>query len=971
MNGFSGMKTIFGTLLLSGVATLFSAASLGQEEAAAADDAPLTANELAAPVGVSDAADAAPAEPPQGEQPLGVRRPVVGATRDAELWFTFSKSKWETVLTWLSGTAELSLEYDNFPPGTFTYSDPSRSYTVTEALDVINLGLMKRGFVIVRRGRSLQLIDLEAPLVEKMISEIAEVVSPEELDRRGAHDIVSCVLPLGSMTPDAARDELELMKGPWGQVRVLDSARQVRVTETAGKLRAIRDVLESTASADSSVIELELEHRGAEDLLQLARPLLGLEPGENVNDEIRISVSLYGDLIMATGDAAKLKLLETIVTKRDKPLPEIASTDGTEVALPVFQTHFLRNADTASAFDVLQTMLADIPDTRVGLDPKTKAVLVRARPETQEFVANIISRLEGEGQQFEVIPLRQLKPSEAMLTVNQFFQKDDEDGGDGPIVGGDELTGRFWVRGSAQEIADVKKLMSELEGGDALSGMDDRIRILPYSGRSAQDAVEQVREIWRVTGRRNEIRTRTPSRGEQGIGLPERRIPRQPIETDDAEEEAASLEAAPANATEVRATDRSDYHFVTDRDEEGTVEATAAGPSSTVTSRTSEPNASDIIVQHSPAGMVIASEDTEALNAFESLLNSVATPSMTSSDLPTIFWLKFAKADVTAELVANVLGGSESTLTSAVDSATGGGLTGMINMFGGGGGGGSQQSSSKSFLTATGSVTMVPEMRLNALIVQASEIDLQMIEMILEKVDRVESPENIETTPQPQLIPVIYQDAAEVADVVKSIFASRMQSSEQGGGGGGGGRGGGQPSPQDFLNAIRGGGRGGRQQTPVSEPTKISIAVATTSNSIVVIASPQDFLEIRALVDALDYPENQEVVRAIPVPGGLSSEALVQALESLLGTQVTTSTGDGSSNNSGGSTASGGNSAPSAADIQRRAEIFNRLRAGGAFGGGGPGGGRGGGPGGGRGGLFGGGRGGGPGGGGGAGGRGR
>ncbi len=160
----------------------------------------------------------------------------------------------------------------------------------------------------------------------------------------------------------------------------------------------------------------------------------------------------------------------------------------------------------------------------------------------------------------------------------------------------------------------------------------------------------------------------------------------------------------------------------------------------------------DIIIQFTPAGMLIASEDQEALDAFQTLFESLAAPSALQSELPTIIWLKYIKADVAAELISSVLGGGESSISSAVDSVTsgfGGGMLGLLGM----GGGSGDASTAKSVLTSTGSVNIVPDARLNALIIQANPIDLQMIELILEKIDIQESPEDIETVAKPALIP--------------------------------------------------------------------------------------------------------------------------------------------------------------------------------------------------------------------------
>ncbi|MCG8651799.1 MAG: general secretion pathway protein, partial [Pirellulales bacterium] len=798
------MKTIFAQLLLvPTLAGLPLASVMAQEatdaSAVAQDATPATVAETAAERTDDAAVPASPSDRPSATESDQAASTPAGATavqkmmdrrgtgnpNEPALWLNFSRADWKSVLEWFSDEAQLSLEYDQLPQGSLTYSDPARPYTISESLDVINLNLMKRGYALVRRGRSLQVIDLEADNAEKLISEIAELVKPEDLDRRGESDIVSCVFGLGSMTPDAAKEELPQMVGPWGRVIVLDSARQVKVTETASKLKAIRTLLATASSADSQVIELELVHRGADELLELARPLLGLEPGENVNDEIRISVSVYGDLILATGNPGKLSLLEAIVKKRDKPLPEADPNANEEAALPTFKTHFVSTADITTVFDVLQTMLSGQPDTRVGIDPNTKAIIARARPETQELIANTIAQMEGRGQDFKVITLKRLDPSQALLTINKFFGVTDE-GGDGPIVDGDPVTGRLWVRGTTEQIELVEKLIRELEGEDALSGLGDKVRLLPYTGRAAEDALDQIRGLWPVTGRSNRIHTRSPHRnGGSGRGIPERRVIREPDvqttppkdpptpATTEANHQADGKYQLITEPVQSNVPVQSDVPVGPDNPEDKDPQPEASTDQSDGASIAISVDGADIIVQMTPAGIIVASEDTEALNAFEALMSSIASPSALQSDLPTIFWLKYAKADVAAELISSVMGGSEGTLTSAVDTVTGGGFSGMLGLLGGGGGG-SDASSSKSILTATGSVSIVPDMRLNALIVQANAIDLQMIELILEKIDRQESPEDIETTAKPQLIPVIYQDANDVAEVVKSVFADRI-----------------------------------------------------------------------------------------------------------------------------------------------------------------------------------------------------
>ena len=883
----------------------------------------------------------APKRPTAPQRPASMPTGAVSLGNSADLSFNFSGVTWPAVLEWFADEADLALQLDQVPIGSWTFADPTRKYTVSEALDVINLALLKRGYCLVRRGRMLQVIDLEQQNADKLISELAELVRPEQLEERGKSDIVSCVFPLGSMTADAAKEELALMIGPWGRLIVLDSARQVKVTEAADKLIAIRDLLKQASTADTDVVEIVLEHRAADEILELARPLLGLEPGENSTEDIRISVGLFGDRLYAAGLPGKTGLLEKLVEKADQPLASADSEDGTEISKPVFQTHSVRSADSATVFDVLQTLLAGTPDARIAIDPKTNAIVAWARPETQEVIAKSIMEMEGTGQDFKVIDLKRLDPAQALLTINKFFGITEE-GGEGPIVDGDPTTGKLWIRGTTDQITLIEKLILELEGGDTLGALSEKVRILPYTGRAAEEALGQVEALWPVTGRPNKIRTISPSRTRSGT-TPRGDMPRT---------EGGSggiIEAPDARFVPKPNSNTNNYRFVTEpvipqnaapqvpAAQGGSIpEVASPSDAKAVPQTTIKVGGADIVVQFTPAGMIIASDDTAALDTFQSLMDSVAAPSALASDLPTIIWLKYIKADVAAELISSVLGGAESSISSAVDSVAGGfggGMLGLLGGLGGLGGGGGETSASKSVLTSTGSVNIVPDARLNALIVQANAIDLQMIELILEKVDIAESPEDIEIASKPALIPVIYQEAEDVANIVKSLLGDRIAGAQSSGG-----RGGGQPSPQEFMAALRGGGRGGRGgggDAGTSERSKISVAVDTKSNSLVVIATPQDFKEIEDLVRQLDQSSmvNEETIMTYSTNGSVNPDVMKLALESILGTQAS-STSDGAK--SGSSTSSSqrpsGSTGSSASEIQQRIEAFRARFGSGGFG---------------------------------------
>ena len=251
-----------------------------------------------------------------------------------------------------------------------------------------------------------------------------------------------------------------------------------------------------------------------------------------------------------------------------------------------------------------------------------------------------------------------------------------------------------------------------------------------------------------------------------------------PADAADAEAEAGAAQAVPA-------------------------EAAAGGPG--------EPAGSppEIVVAVGSGEITIASEDLDALDEFEALVTSIADQMATSGEKFTVFYLKYARADVAAELLQEVLGGGGSDSGAGGGSLLGdlaggmlggggaGGLMGTLLGLGGGGGGGGDDMS----LETTGAVTVVPDLRLNALIVQANPTDLDLIKQLLDVIDLEASPEKVETISPPKLIPVLYTNANEIAEVVRQVFAQQITNSS------GGQR---QPSPEEFIRMLRGGrGRDG------------------------------------------------------------------------------------------------------------------------------------------------------------------
>ena len=399
------------------------------------------------------------------DEPTPADSPLVAKSLDEpKLRFRFEGTPWRDVLQWLADEAKLSLQIAQLPPGSFTFSDPVRTYTPNEALDAINRTLLDKGHVLVRRKQMLFLFNLESEIAKKLVAELAELVPADGLDERSDSDIVKAFLPLGSLTPEAAQEELTKLIGPAGTIAVLPTARQVLITETASKLRTIRDYLLAAdeGGAGGSVVDLPLKYRAAEEVLAIVRPLLGLTE-DNAADSLRIATDLFGSRIYAMGDPAKLRQLEQIVKKVDQPMDE--PTEGTSLPIekPELRTYSPGTADPVTVMDVLQTLMAGLPEVRLATDPRTKNIVAMARPSEHELIRKTLAELSGNGgEAFEVVQLRRLDPQLAVLTINKFFGRSETNPAEGPTVDGDPATSRLWVKGTTEQVRQVRELIEKL-----------------------------------------------------------------------------------------------------------------------------------------------------------------------------------------------------------------------------------------------------------------------------------------------------------------------------------------------------------------------------------------------------------------------------------------------------------------------------------------------------------------------------
>lgn len=928
---------------------------------------------------------------------------------EVKLRFNFRYAPWETVLEWFAEQAGLSLELTNTPPGTFNYTDP-HAYTPSEAIDLLNSVLLTKGYTLVRHRRMLMVLNLEDGVPPNLI----ETVPVDELDQRGRYEIVSALFRLDKISAEDAEREVRKLLGPQGEIIALPKTQALLITETSGRLRVIRELLEDVEEPaeqeEQEINEVPLEHALAEEVLLVIRQLMGLPEDRNAapDGSLRIATDALGTRLFVAGDEEKVQKVKDILKLVDVP----SGVDGTPgvVESPQLEVYSITAADPESVLKVMQTLMAGESGVRLDIDPKTGSLVALARPSQHATIKATIDQMQRDGRMIEVIQLNVVDPQLAVLSINKLFGAAGEEGGNqrAPMVDADPVSGQLLVRGTESQIEQIRTLLRKMGEGDFdddsayAQAQRGNVRMVPLTGGAAREALKQMEMIW-PTMRRNKIRVVTPSAAvremrssdlqeEASSGAAADRLqpppdlnrlnelfrrfeirPRQPAPSSedrrspaqenapqgDAEDEEAGNQSTNKADTRSESGDQRAYRsaesafryaaaqtlFVQTNADDASAEQQndeASGEPPTPTANADRAAGAeedgqqdgdpvnragaDIIVAPGPGGILIASEDLDALDEFEQVLQTLASRGATGREY-TVFYLKYARAEVAAELLTQILGGGTGggsangegpgllgDLASAALGDTGGGLVGSLLGLGGGGGA----------ISTSGSVTMVADQRLNALVVQANPSDLDLVEQLLQVIDQEASPEDVQTFARPRLIPVYYTSAEEIAGVVRQVYAERLA--------GAGGNTRRQPSPEEFIRALRG-RRGGSSRSAQDEQQKMTIGVDPRSNSLVVSAPEPVFEEVRALVEQLDQAgaEETETVRVVTLKSA-SPELVQKAIVSITGGNVTTNTSSVGGAATNAQQPGRRDDAPDRSpeemreQIRRRIEMFNALQ---------------------------------------------
>lgn len=779
---------------------------------------------------------------------------------DGKLRFSFHGASWREVLDWIAEAGDLSLYVDDVPTGSFTYSD-SQYFTVDDAVTRLNLFLLPRGYTLVRKGQMLSVINLGDPRGIQQLNAMARVVSPQDLDPLNEHEVVKCFVKLGDIVPTEAINEMEplsLMTTPV----VLPRSNQLIITDTAKNLRSalqILDAMKEPHGEEAAIRRFDLKHVDAATVLLVAGTHLGIPENETSGIDITITTDTTGRRLYAVGSEDKLKRLDSLIQVVD--VPEEAEEAPIEKTLI---SHSVSGDNLQAVYDVLQTILAD-KSLRLSMQDSSNSIVALADAETHQLIRDTIQELQAPSVEFSVVELNSIDPYFAVSLVAEMFGVADEDDRDEnedrvppPKVDADPGNRRLFVRGTAEQIQQIEQLIQRLDSRKS-SGTD--LRFVPLTGSKRENLLQTAKKSW---GGENCLQIlpgdeATPqqfierslhSEEEQGIDNTQNVVP-----TNSSQEELRRPPTSPKPSDELPSDS-----FVILPEVGDTIN----------TSATIENVSAPIRSQVVPNGILLQSDDIEALDRFEEHLRVLSAQDKNSISPTVIYYLKYVSADEAVKMLADLLDGGNALNDSPADTLVRGSVGSLGSYYG------SLLFDRDGVTTVTaGTATIVSDARLNRLIVQGTREDIATIESYMKIIDKDSSITDIETSGRSRVIELKHARATEVAEMIREAFPDRVDMTSQRNA---------QarqttPPPQTAnSDDRREDEQRGFQEKPTrgSKPT-MAVAVHEASNSLVITAPDALFSEVEQLVASVDQ-RSERAVRVITATNGINLEMIEQVL---------------------------------------------------------------------------------------------
>lgn len=478
---------------------------------------------------VTDAPATQPATTPEATPPAP-KADEVPATQPAndeaaDIRFQFDGVPYTQVVRRFAQMADRPLIGDLSIDGELTFFD-AQPYTYEEAMDTLNILLAMRGYVLREEGRFLRMRPLaEISSTTKILKGLADA---EEMDVR-PNEIVTVVLPLRFLDPEAAAKTVIRMVSSFGSIAPLGQGKAVVITDKLANIRRIQDLLGSLDAetlVDRQLKTYFLKNANARDVGEILTNLFGekaarqwrydpkqkrLVPGGvDPAEVVQVSHDLRTNMVVLVGQGDKLALAEQMITTLD------AAEGPAAGDMRIFELSNARADELARTIEELVSKQGRKTgqETRVVADAATNRLVVSATVDEMKKVTELVKELDTASTDRDSMRIFELKVADAQQlasTINQAIVRRDARGRlQRPLAtSADMRTNTLVVSGPAADIEAASQLIEQLDRDDPVDDLEIHVVQLE-AGNAHQVAIALSRILSeKIRGRdRSEPRPR-------------------------------------------------------------------------------------------------------------------------------------------------------------------------------------------------------------------------------------------------------------------------------------------------------------------------------------------------------------------------------------------------------------------------------------------------------------------------------
>jgi type II secretion system protein D len=481
-------------------------------------------------------------------QKLGADAPA--KNNDLAISFEFRNKPWIGVMEWLRDISGLPILGINLPTGSFTFIPPKgKTYNLPEIIDVLNEGLVAQNYILIRRDQSFTLVTASDAIDPSIVPRI----SVAEMKDHGNTEIVSVVVTLKSLNAEDFAPVIKKTMGPFGSAVGLPSPiNQLVLQDQVKTLRRVLATIEDQEKNEKGQAEsftYKCKYIKARDAAKTLRDVLGnpadiqrlQQPPTSFRDRFNPNPNDFTQgggpnpvtirVPQPTGGAAAqqqptTKLRPHYVTANDAtntvmikgPVEIIAQARAflkdldvgdkqIIIGNPDFKVHNVPSGMAEGLATTLRGIYKESDTLRISTSGNNK-IIVYACPDDQDAILKHILGVTENGAKNELIPLVSMEASKVVELLKGAIG---ESKGGGPFIDAEPTRNAIIVRGTAEQVDDIKKLLEVLGESGKLT---ETTRIIPITQGSAANLAEAIERHFKGI-RNNPIKVINPARDEK------------------------------------------------------------------------------------------------------------------------------------------------------------------------------------------------------------------------------------------------------------------------------------------------------------------------------------------------------------------------------------------------------------------------------------------------------------------------